>query len=262
VIRQNDNPLNRLDRELPEGLLADSTWFRKRGFSRQLLNYYVSAGWLDQPARSVFRRPRGTLGWQQVVLSLQMMLLDYRLAVGGRTALELKGYAHFLPQRTKEVHLYGPRPLPAWLDKLPIGVRFVHHNSRKLFKTEPTTFSFNSPPGHSLPEEWQLLLSVTERAILELLDELPQHESFEQVDVLMEGLSNLSPRRLQELLVDCRSVKVKRLFFYFADRHKHAWLKQLKKDRIDLGSGKRMLAKGGKLDRTYQITVPEELDAV
>jgi hypothetical protein len=57
-------------------------------------------------------------------------------------------------------------------------------------------------------------------------------------------------------------VKVKRLFLFFADRHKHAWFKQLKKDQIDLGAGNRVLVKGGKLDRTYQITVPEDLGAL
>ena len=75
----------------------------------------------------------------------------------------------------------------------------------------------------------------------------------------MEGLSNLSPHRLQKLLANCRSVKVKRLFLFFADRHQHAWVKHIKKEDIDLGIGKRMLVKGGKLNSTYQITVPEDL---
>jgi hypothetical protein len=107
-----------------------------------------------------------------------------------------------------------------------------------------------------------LTVSTPERAILELLDELPQRESFHQVDMLMEGLTNLSPRRLQTLLEDCHNVKVKRLFFFFADRHSPAWLKRLDKDAISLGEGKRMLVRGGKFNKAYQITVPEELDAV
>jgi hypothetical protein len=77
--------------------------------------------------------------------------------------------------------------------------------------------------------------------------------------MLTEGLRNLSPRRLHKLLVDCRSVKVKRLFLWFAEKHDHAWLKQL--DRIDLGDGKRMLVRGGKLDPKFNITVPENIDA-
>ncbi|WP_246756051.1 type IV toxin-antitoxin system AbiEi family antitoxin domain-containing protein [Bradyrhizobium diazoefficiens] len=41
--------------------------------------------------------------------------------------------------------------------------------------------------------------------MLELLKELPNSESFHQAD-----MRNLSPRKLQKLLDDCRSVKVKK----------------------------------------------------
>jgi hypothetical protein len=94
---------------------------------------------------------------------------------------------------------------------------------------------------------------------LELLDELPDRESFHQVDALVEGLATLSPRRLQDLLLECRSVKVKRLFFFFADRHRHGWFTKLDASVVDLGKGKRMVAKGGTFDAKYQITVPEDL---
>jgi hypothetical protein len=36
--------------------------------------------------------------------------------------------------------------------------------------------------------EWPLIVSSPERAVLELLDEVPQRETFHQADVLMEGL--------------------------------------------------------------------------
>jgi hypothetical protein len=108
---------------------------------------------------------------------------------------------------------------------------------------------------------WPLPVSTPERAILELLDEVPKRETFHQADVLMEGLRNLSPRRLQALLADCKSVKAKRLVFWFAERHTHAWLQKLDRSAVDLGKGKRMLVRGGKLDTKYNITVPENLDA-
>jgi hypothetical protein len=279
MLRPNQRPLNRLERELPEGVLVNTTWLKERGYSRQLLSHYVSAGWLDQPTRGVYRRPRGSLTWQQVVISLQA-LLQYPVLVGGRTALEWQGYAHYLARDLKEVHLYGPKAPPRWLHKLPLDVRFLYHNDRKLFRRESLKEGLTRLDGakdKSTEREtshdswtiqtwgqwdWPLALSTPERAILELLDELPQRESFHQVDMLMQSLSNLSPRRLQKLLADCRSVKVKRLFFFFADRHHHAWLKRLDKKALDLGTGKRMLVKGGKLNKTYQITVPEDLDAV
>ncbi|MDP2332654.1 MAG: type IV toxin-antitoxin system AbiEi family antitoxin domain-containing protein [Reyranella sp.] len=274
--------LNWLEEKLPEGLLVDAAWLGKHGFSTALRRKYIKASWLEQPARGVYRKPRGTLTWQQVIISLQTIILREAIIVGGRTALELQGFAHYLQQRTGTIHLYSAKPLPTWLNKLKLDVRFVHHNSRKLFDNDPITFGLSSlqfdilkttgtsndllqrgltfqPWGHW---DWPLTLSTPERAVLELLDELPGHESFHQVDKLMEGLTNLSPRRLQKLLADCRSVKVKRLFFYFADRHRHAWLAQLEKDRLDLGSGKRMLVKGGRLDPTYLITVPEGMDGV
>lgn len=263
-------------------MLVNSAWFKKHGYSRQLANHYVGAGWLEQPARGVYRKPRGKLTWQQAVISLQTIILDDPIIVGGRTALELQGYAHYLPQRRTTVHLYSRHPLPKWLHDLDVGVRFVHHYSRRLFNNDPITFGLSSlqfdikknkgtsndplQRGYTYQTwgqwDWPLTLSTPERALLELLDELPDNESFEQADKLMEGMPNLSPRRLQKLLADCRSVKVKRLFFFFADRHKHSWRRYLNKDKIDLGSGKRWLFKRGKLDPTYQITVPEQLDGV
>jgi hypothetical protein len=231
----------------------------------------------------VFRRPRGSLNWQQVVISLQTILNYSPLLVGGRTALELQGYAHYLPQSTTAVHLYGPKAPPAWVHKLGLQTKFIYHNDRRLFHAgrvvkEKNSIKWNVEKGEALDVaeprggdttklswgqwDWPLTVSMPERAILELLDEIPNHETFEQVDALFSGLGNLRPARLQKLLADCSSVKVKRLFFYFADRHKHAWLKRINKESVDLGSGKRMLAKGGILDRTYQITVPGDLNGV
>ncbi len=277
MVGQSQRLLNRLERELPEGVLVDTAWLKTRGYSRQLLSHYVSAGWLKQPTRGVYCRPRGALSWQQVVISLQA-LLSYPLLVGGRTALEGQGYAHYLVQNLKEVHLYGPKRPPHWLNKLGLDAQFRYHNDRALFrrglplerltnldqaKNQPAS----SPNENWIVQQWgqwdwPLAVSTPERAILELLDELPKHESFHQADMLMESLANLSPRRLQKLLTECRSVKVKRLFFFFADRHQHAWLKRLDRKAFDLGNGKRMLVKGGKLDKTYRITVPEDLDGI
>ncbi|MGC1300744.1 MAG: type IV toxin-antitoxin system AbiEi family antitoxin domain-containing protein [Caulobacteraceae bacterium] len=253
--------LNSLERSLPQGVIVDAAWLSRNGYSTSLRSQYVSAGWLEQPARRVYRRPSGALAWQYVVISLQT-LLQRALVVGGRTALELHGYAHYLAQSDREVHLYGPKPPPSWLHELPLDVRFRYHNSQPLFGDDTPGTAAVSVIKWGAQEEWRLTVSPPERAILELLDELPNRESFHQADMLMEGLTSLSPRRLQELLVACRSVKVKRLFFFFADRHHHRWLKQLDKTRIDFGQGKRMLVRGGKLDHAYQITVPEALHGV
>lgn len=278
MVGQQTRYLNQLEEQLPEGLLVTSSWLIRHGYSRQLLSHYVRSGWLRQPTRGVYQRPRGSLSWQQIVISLQTVLKE-PLVVGGRSALEIQGYAHYLRQEIKEVYLYGPAPSPHWLERLPATVRFTYRNSRRLFPSEADQRSFMTlikglkikpSPGSDVgflvepwgQWDWGLVLSAPERAILELLDELPGRESFEHADKMMEGLANLRPQLLQKLLIRCRSIKVKRLFFFFADRHQHAWLKRIDRSAVDLGKGKRMLVKDGKLNRAYQITVPENLDAV
>jgi len=105
------------------------------------------------------------------------------------------------------------------------------------------------------------VMSSPERAILELLNEVPQRETFHQADMLMEACEPSARKRLQKLLAECRSVKVKRLLSLVRRAAHYPWLKQLDRAEIDLGTGKRMLQRGGKLDPKFNITVPENLDA-
>ncbi|MGA2435405.1 MAG: type IV toxin-antitoxin system AbiEi family antitoxin domain-containing protein [Bryobacteraceae bacterium] len=286
---QNYGKLNWLQLHLPEGLLVDAAWLQRQGYSSGLRSKYVAHGWLDQVVRGAYRRPPAklrppdedeALRWEHVVISLQT-LLECPLAVGGRTALELQGFAHYLTAAgPREIHLYGGETPPGWVSKLKLEAKLVFHNAEKLFKNGAVPRQLDAQNATQADRntnsdlarsgfvrqpwgtrEWPLIMSSPERAILELLDEVPRHETFHQADVLMEGLSNLSPRKLHTMLVQCRSVKVKRLFLWFAERHNHAWLKRLDREGIDLGRGKRMLARGGKLNTKFSITVPEDLDA-
>ncbi len=174
------------------------------------------------------------------------------------------------------MHLYGDQKLPAWVFKLDIEPSFVFHNRLRFLpeiKLPPHVASLTQPPEDEVLSDsalrisrwwqWPLVMSTPERAYLELLDEPPQKETFHMagitIGITMEGLVNLSPRRLQSLLENAKSIKVKRLFFFFTDRHQHSWLKRINRQKIDLGKGKRELVKGGKLDPQYQITVPKKL---
>lgn len=281
---QNREKLNNLHRLLPAGLVADAAWFTRMGYPSPLRSRYVASGWLEPVMRGVFRRPLHVPGatesvrlrWQHVVVSLQLVL-ERAIVVGGRTALELQGFAHYASSaQPGEVHLYGDDPAPGWLGKLPMETAFVFHNARKLFQGEPLADGVARLKANLADDrqdivhgtlmwrrfgevEWPIVLSTPERAVLELLDELPNRETFHQVDALMDGLANLSPRRLDALLRECRSVKVRRLFLWFAERAGHGWLERIDREGLDLGRGKRMLVRGGKLVASYGITVPEDL---
>lgn len=281
---ETGSKLNRLQKLVPEGLLVDAAWLDAEGYTHPLRQKYVASGWLTMPVRGVYQRPaagdaqKGRLDWRLVILSMQT-LMKMPVTVGGRTALELQGLAHYLPQgRESDLHLYASARLPGWLAKLPLNARLVAHRHARLFNdisgdvhqlkrnvVTKESFSPELPGGEGLMLQlwghwdWPLTISTPERAALELMDELPDRESFAHVDDLMGGLANLSPRRVQRLLEACHSIKVKRLFLFMADRHNHAWFKRLDMSRIDLGSGKRSLVEGGRYDPKYRITVPETL---
>lgn len=271
---QRHSRINRLLLALPEGFLADSAWLQAQGLSRSSIRDYVDDGWLERIGPRVYRRPgqvaNSPLRWDVVVLSLQQ-IMHKSLHVGGRTAVELSGYAHYLETgESPTVYLYG-QAAPSWLAKLPLRAHFELRSDR-LFASTGTGIEmrrFDLRSGETSAEtrdaevkgpwDWSLTMSVPERAILEMMDELPQHESFHLVDVVMEGMTSLRPQLLGKLLKECRSVKVKRLFLWYAERHGHAWLKHLDQASIDVGHGKRQLVPAGRFDTHYQITLPAEL---
>lgn len=268
--------LNSLQKLLPEGLLAPTYWLEAHGYSRSLLAGYVKRGWLESPARGVYRRPGPPLKWQHVVCSLAKMS-GGSVHVGGLTALELRGYAHFLkPRGLARVELYLDAKPPGWLAKLGLAERFAAHRNT-LFAFPVTAMHEPPPPAYALRQEmngvaaepwgaWDdpLPVALPERAVLEFLDEVPGKQSLEHAALLMQGLGDLGSRRVLELLGACRSVKVKRLFLALAARQQFQWVKPVlaaaDRGEVALGRGKRSLAKGGKFDPKYRITVPDDSD--
>ncbi len=247
-----------LERWLPHGLIASKKWLLEQGFSRHTLDNHVKSGQLVAVTSGVYSKANVLLTWQGVVCSLQRMMA-VPVLVGGVTALELLGLGHYLSVSAKKtVHLYSQVKAPSWLNRLPLEVEFVWHTSMAAW--DELAADEKLVVTHLWREDLPvLLLSATERAYLELLADVPEKVSFEHADEIMQGLTSLSPRRLQFLLEHCQSVKVSRLFFWLAERHGYAWLNKLNAERVNFGAGKRVLCKGGKLDGKYQITVPAHM---
>ncbi len=272
--------LHYLHRELSEGLLASAGWFRKKLYSDQLLKKYKDAGWLESPAHGVYRRPGGPLKWQAVVASLQLNEGSWS-HVGGRTAIVQRGLGHYARLRgTETIQLYGPETLPHWVDKLGVAEKLeqrsdaafaelrVHRDEKGMLRRSGKREDPIAPQALGdlgLVEikwgtfDWPLIFSGEERAILELLQNVPERESIYEAYVLLQGLVNLRPERVSTLLRACHSIKAKRLFLALSARFNHAWLKHLDLKRVELGKGKRSLFPGGKLDSKYQITLPADL---
>lgn len=222
--------------------------------SRHSLDNALKSGKLVALAWGVVARPEVPVRWQGVVASLDRILPE-AVYVGGLSALNQSGLGHYV-SFDPQIHLYSAAPQPTWLPRLALKEEFVWHGNRRLWEQRALKQA-NSLQEEPMEAGWSWRLASPEQAFLELLVGVPDEVSFEHADNLMQGLSSLSPRRLDALLRACRHVRVKRLFFFFADRHQYPWCRHLYAEDYDLGAGKRSIVSGGRLDKTYFITVPE-----
>jgi hypothetical protein len=242
-------------------MVVDAAWLTDAGYSTSLRSQYVAAGWLERPARGVYRAPAGELSWETVLASLQH-LMRRSLHVGGRSALELHGYGpNLAPEAPTSVIVYSDEPLPSWLHQLPDMPRFETRTIAPLFPTEGSSSTGDTIAPLDTSARHPLLVSVPERAWVELLADVPHRITFEMADAIGDGLRTLRPALMQRLLETVKSVKARRLALWFADRQAQPWRERLKPDRIDLGTGNRTLVPKGRLDPTYRITYPRSLDA-
>jgi hypothetical protein len=235
----------------------------ENGLSKDRLDNHVKNGRLRKLARGVFCHRYARLSWQSLVASFGQSI-PVAAYVGGLSALREAGFAQYLSFGSKStLEIYSPSPKPHWLKtvfgQLDNEVSVNWHRTQRLWPDLTGLDFLQNQPGFSQPSGAQLMMASPERAFLELLEEVPKKVSFDHADEIMQGLMNLSPRKLDTLINSCNSVKAKRLFCWLAERHQHSWWKKLDYQSFDLGSGKRVVEQGGRLDSRYQITVPSHM---
>jgi hypothetical protein len=182
---------------------------------------------------------------------------DCTVHAGGKTALLLQGYAHFIALGERApVWLWG-RPgerLPAWFTRHAWPGR-VRYFTTELFGPAGRMAGVTEHDAGG----FSIRIAAPERAIMEVLRFVPKEQSFEEARLLMEGLTTLRPQLVQTLLGACTSVQVKRLFLTLAEGCGHRWLDQVDLGKVTLGRGKRVVVPGGHLHPKYLITVPAEM---
>lgn len=249
---EKEKKINQLVDSIPEGVVVSGKWLVSEGFSYQLIKYYVDNNWLQSLAQGAYSKLGNKPEWRGVVLGLQRYV-DGDVHLGGISALNYQGLAHYLPIGGQTVHLYGKK-FPGWLQKLGMKEKFECHNLNLFAGNLPEPLT-NQP---TKVRDWQMTMSTPERAILEVIDEIKDsEEGFVQAAELLEGLTVLRPDLLQRLLESCKKVAVKRIFLFLAERSGHNWFGKLNTQKVHLGKGKRQIVKGGVLDKKYNITVPQ-----
>ena len=244
--------INKLLQKTPSGVVLASNWLSKQGYSPELIRNYKKGKWLRAFGNGAVVRYHDEIDYLGAVYTLQKQL-GMTVHPAAKTALNLLGRAHFIEMNPQQVYLfaYEKEVLPAWFKKQSWQPKIAFYTSSFL----PPKAGFTTIAHKS----FSIKIANPARAILECLYLAPDKVSLSECDQLMEGLTDLVPAHLQDLLENCTSIKVKRLFLYLADKSNHSWVKHINKNTIDLGKGKRSFAKHGKYISQYQITVPNEL---
>jgi hypothetical protein len=250
----NGSKINRLMHIQPPGVVLTSHWLCNQGYSSGLLRTYRSSHWLEAIGNGAMVRVGDSVDYLGAISALQQQL-NLSVHPAAKTALALLGKSHYLDMGSKVVHLFGSTAerLPSWFKNHYWGVEIRYLTSGIL------------PAGMGLVEKehknFAIQISSPARAMMECLHLAPQKQELTECFEIMQGLNNLNPANLQELLENCTSVKVKRLFLYMAEKAGHAWFKHLILSRIDLGKGNRSVVANGVYVARYNITVPKELEA-
>lgn len=243
--------INRLIRQWPRGTAATASYLSTEGFSHDLLTKYKKSGWIQSFGRGAYILYGDHVEWPGALYTLQAQL-GLNVHPGGKTALELKGYAHYLHTGKRKIFLYGKQGqvLPNWFKGKRLGVDII--------MTRTNLFPKDSQEGLSEFKErdFSIKISSPERAAMEMLHLVPGKVGFDEAFLIMENLATLRSEIVRRLLFMCRSVKVRRLFMFMAEKHGHPWVSDLDVSKLDLGKGKRMIVSKGRFDRKYRITVP------
>lgn len=243
--------INRLRQQTPSNGILLTSWLEKSGFSRNEVSNYIKSGWLQRIIRGVYKFTGDTPSLYGTLASYQKQT-SVIYHIGAASALELKGFSHYIAMGKPTAIVFSPvrPPLPQWLNDAEFDMNLVTVSSKVFGTTGIEQLDY---------EGQTLTVSSPERAIMECILLSPAYYDLMDVYYLMEMLSSIRASLVQQLLEDCTSVKVKRMFLYMAEKARHRWFDKLDRSRISLGSGTRSFMKGGVKNPSYDIVIPKEL---
>jgi hypothetical protein len=220
---------------LPPGSPTTSARLADLHISADLAVHYARAGWLERLARGVYKRPGESLQLLPSLVILQDQIAG--LHVGGKTALEWYGIRQYVSHQPV-LYLYGwvAARLPEWFTK---HFPSEYHRQR-LFNDKPKQMlgvarfenRDNAP-----------LVSIPERALLELLDDVGVRQPLQEAKEIMEGAHNMRADVLVKLLKRCTSIKTVRLCLTLARELSLPWAGKLDRATLPRGSARPWISK-------------------
>lgn len=244
--------INQLLSMWPKNAVYLTSWLEEQDYSSQLLNRYKKSNWITSFGNGAVIKSGDKPRIEGALYALQKQG-GSEIHTGGKTALSMLGKAHYLEFKRQNYVLFGAKGerLPRWMIKQS-WEQELNFNSSSFLPSAIGLVEYET-------NGFSIQVSGAPRAMLECLYLTPRHQDILECYEIMEGLNNIRPKHVQELLEQCTSIKVKRLFLYLAKKAGHAWYEMLNLANLDLGSGKRKLVDHGLYIPEFKITVPKEL---
>lgn len=245
--------IQQIIRLVPQNAVLFGSWLNSQGLDAKDQYAYMKSGWLTRISKGVYRMQSATPTLMDAVASYNNQL-GKRCVVGAYTALDLRGYSHYLPMGKPKAYLFTDSKslLPSWLLNGDWDMTVKHMRTSFLGEDSLGVESM-AVEGKELP------VSTPERAIMECLNLPDATSSLLDIYYIMEGLTTLRPKLVQQLLESCSSQKVKRLFLYMSEKANHPWFKALSPEDVCIGASRYMATPTGKYISKYNMTIPKEL---
>lgn len=255
--------INWLLNNISSGEIVLQSWLSSHGITPQLVRKYCSSQWLVKIGTGVYYRSGRIPTWQDAISCLQTQSNSI-IHLAGLTSLAQQGKSHYLQLGIESIwiNIHRKTFLPKWFRTFP-----AIYLSKNVSKDEELHWKIIKTSKLSCVDDFltdiyingtKLKASTQELAAFEVLEAVPSILSFEYAAEIFQGLVSLSPSKVESILKRSNSIQTNRLFLFFGHFYEHPWVAKLNESEINLGSGKRKIAVNGKLEKQYQITVPEE----
>lgn len=219
---------------LPRGEPLSVAVLASHGVSAFRASALARSGWLTHLARGVYVLPGDTLTRDGCLSFLSKQLPGFH--VGSKTALAWRGIRQNVGFR-EILSLWGdqPKQLPSWFTE-----RFDNrYQATRLFDSALQKGFGLQPLPNGRPD---VLVSVPERALLELLSDTGKTQTLDETRQLVESLRSLREKILDELLAHTTRIKIARLAELLANDLSLPWAPIAKRHSQRLGGGKRWIA--------------------
>lgn len=213
------------------GQPLDTEMLGAMGVSPALATYMVRAGWLTRLSKGAYLLAGDTPSREGILAYLSRRIPG--LHVGGKTALDWQGVRHNLSFSGK-VALWANKPhaMPRWVGTY---MRYSFQTTKIFDDGIPYETGLKPLPSGNP----HVLVSVPERALLELASDIGKGQSLEEAVNLMASLRNIRPSVLDQFMAHCKRVKVVRLVRDLGKGSDYPWGADLQRHVDRLGEGKR-----------------------